>query len=38
LPKVAADYGAEAAAYVDAYMKAFSWRGANSRFTQLKRT
>jgi Fe-Mn family superoxide dismutase len=26
------DYGAKAAAYVDAFMKAFSWRGANEIF------
>ena len=26
------DYGAKAAAYVDAYMKAFTWRAANARF------
>jgi superoxide dismutase, Fe-Mn family len=26
------DYGARAGAYVDAYMKAFSWNGANARF------
>jgi len=29
------DYGARAAAYVDAYMKAFSWRGANERFARV---
>ena len=28
------DYGARAAAYVDAYMKAFSWKGANARFAR----
>ncbi|MEW6016944.1 MAG: Fe-Mn family superoxide dismutase [Pseudomonadota bacterium] len=28
------DYGARAAAYVDAYMKAFAWRGANARFAR----
>lgn len=28
------DYGAKAGAYVDAYMKAFSWRGANARFAR----
>jgi Fe-Mn family superoxide dismutase len=31
----AMDYGAKAAAYVDAYMKAFSWKGANARFARL---
>jgi Fe-Mn family superoxide dismutase len=29
------DYGARAGAYVDAYMKAFSWRGANERFARV---
>jgi Fe-Mn family superoxide dismutase len=29
------DYGAKAAAYVDAYMKAFSWNGANARFARV---
>ncbi len=28
------DYGARAAAYVDAYMKAFAWKGANARFAR----
>jgi superoxide dismutase, Fe-Mn family len=28
------DYGAKAAAYVDAYMKAFAWKGANARFAK----
>ena len=28
------DYGAKAAAYVDAYMRAFSWRGPNARFAK----
>jgi Fe-Mn family superoxide dismutase len=28
----ALDYGAKAAAYVDAYMKAFTWRAANAAF------
>jgi Fe-Mn family superoxide dismutase len=28
------DYGAKAAAYVEAYMKAFSWSGANTRFAR----
>ena len=28
----AMDYGAKAAAYVDAFMKAFSWRHANEAF------
>lgn len=29
------DYGARAAAYVDAHMKAFTWRGANARFAAI---
>ncbi|MDP3853321.1 superoxide dismutase [Phenylobacterium sp.] len=28
------DYGAKAGAYVDAFMKAFSWHGANERFAK----
>lgn len=28
------DYGAKAAAYVDAFMKVFTWRGANERFAK----
>ena len=28
------DYGSRAAAYVDTYMRAFSWRGANARFAR----
>jgi Fe-Mn family superoxide dismutase len=28
------DYGSKAGAYVDAYMKAFSWKGANGRFAR----
>lgn len=28
------DYGAKAAAYVDAYMRAFAWKGANARFAR----
>ncbi|MDP3115919.1 MAG: Fe-Mn family superoxide dismutase [Phenylobacterium sp.] len=28
------DYGAKAAAYVDAYMKVFAWKGANTRFAR----
>ncbi|MEW5685076.1 MAG: Fe-Mn family superoxide dismutase [Pseudomonadota bacterium] len=28
------DYGAKAGAYVDAYMKAFAWKGANARFAK----
>ncbi|WP_205853729.1 superoxide dismutase [Phenylobacterium deserti] len=28
------DYGSRAGAYVDAYMKAFSWKGANARFAR----
>lgn len=28
------DYGGKAAAYVDAYMKAFAWKGANARFAR----
>jgi Fe-Mn family superoxide dismutase len=31
------DYGAKAAAYVDAYMKAFSWKGADARFGRVVR-
>jgi Fe-Mn family superoxide dismutase len=30
------DYGAKAGAYVDAYMNAFSWRGANARFARTR--
>jgi len=29
------DYGAKAGAYVDAYMKGFSWKAANTRFATL---
>jgi len=32
------DYGAAAGTYVDAFMKAISWRGANQRFAQTVRT
>lgn len=28
------DFGAKAGAYVDAYMKAFAWKGANARFAR----
>lgn len=31
------DYGAKAGAYVDAFMKAFTWRGANARFASMAR-
>jgi superoxide dismutase, Fe-Mn family len=32
------DYGSRAAAYVEAFMKAFSWRGANARFAKAAAT
>lgn len=32
------DYGAKAAAYVDAYMRAFAWKGANAHFARATAT